>query len=74
MKELILGTLIIFFVLLAGCATAPNSDTTYIYTEDDNFKSNRVDYLGYGLGGQGLGGYGVGGYGLVGYAGQMPGS
>jgi len=74
MKTIILGTLLVSFTLLTGCAskTAQNIDTTYIYTEDDNFKSKRVDYLGSGLGGQGLGGYGVGGYGLIGYAGQMP--
>ncbi len=74
MKTIILGTLIIFFTLLTGCAnkTALNSNATYIYTEDDNFNSKRVDYLGYGLGGQGFGGYGVGGYGLTGYGGQMP--
>ena len=58
MKTIILGTLLVSFTLLTGCASkiAQNTDTTYnIYTEDDNFKSKRVDYLGYGLGGARIG-------------------
>lgn len=78
MKITILSTLLLSLTLLTGCAskTSLNSNykTAYIYTEDDNLYSKRVDYLGYGLGGTGFGGYGVGGYGLAGYGGQFPGS
>jgi hypothetical protein len=72
MKTIILGTLLIVPVLLTGCAKSTPNNTLHIYTEDDNYKSKRVDYLGYGLGGHGFGGYSMGGYGLTGYAGQMP--
>ncbi|KTD62360.1 hypothetical protein [Legionella shakespearei] len=78
MKITILSSLLFSFMFLTGCAsqTSMNSNykAAYIYTEDDNLRSKRVDYLGYGLGGKGFGGYGVGGYGLVGYGGQFPGS
>ncbi len=77
MRIKILSALLISLSLLAGCTstTAYNSNykATYIYTENEEY-TNRVDYLGYGLGGQGLGGYGMGGYGLTGYGGEFPGS
>jgi hypothetical protein len=72
MKTLILGALILFTTLIIGCAKTQPNNSHYVYTEDDNYKSKRVDYLGYGLGGHGFGGYSMGGYGLTGYAGQMP--
>ncbi|RUR05949.1 hypothetical protein [Legionella sp. km772] len=75
MKTTILTALLFAIGLLAGCtktALNANPNYTYIYTEDDEYKSKRVDYLGYGLGGQGFGGYSMGGYGLTGYGGQMP--
>lgn len=74
MKTIILMFLLLATTLLTGCAKQPalNSSPTLVYTEEDNYKSKRVDYLGYGLGGHGFGGYSMGGYGLVGYAGQMP--
>lgn len=78
MKAIIINALLICLFLLTGCVSTskPNSNykATYIYTEDDNLYSNRVDYLGYRLGGKGFGGYGMGGYGLTGYGGQFPGS
>ena len=78
MKITILSAFLISFVLLTGCVSTsrPNANykTTYIYTEDDNLYSKRVDYLGYRLAGTGFGGYGMGGYGLTGYGGQFPGS
>lgn len=69
--------MIVSVILLPGCAqqsslNASNPTPTLIYTEEDNYKSKRVDYLGYGLGGHGFGGYSMGGYGLTGYGGQMP--
>lgn len=73
MKTILIVPLVLVLAMLGGCTKAElNSNPNYIYTEDDNYKSKRMDYLGYGLGGQGFGGYGMGGYGLVGYAGQMP--
>lgn len=75
MKSIITALIILSLGLVTGCTkTTMNSNPnyTYIYTDDDEYKSKRVDYLGYGLGGQGFGGYSMGGYGLTGYAGQIP--
>jgi hypothetical protein len=78
MKTTIISALLMSFILLTGCVSTskPNSPykATYIYTDNDNLYSKRVDYLGYRLGGTGFGGYGMGGYGLTGYGGQFPGS
>lgn len=78
MRIKILSALLISLSLLSGCTTGTaynsNNNTTYIYTDDDDLYSKRVDYLGYGLGGQGFGGYGMGGYGLTGYGGEFPGT
>ncbi|WP_298624656.1 hypothetical protein, partial [uncultured Legionella sp.] len=71
MRIKILSALLISLSFLTSCTTGTaynsNYKTAYIYTDDDDLYSNRVDYLGYGLGGQGLGGDGMGGYGLTGY-------
>lgn len=74
-----ISALLLSLSFLTGCTstgTSYNSNykTTYIYTDDDHLYSNRVDYLGYGLGGQGFGGYGMGGYGITGYGGEFPGT
>lgn len=76
MKIIILTALFVSAMFLTGCVTKTTYDSNsldriYIYSDNDYLYSNRVDYLGYGLGGQGLGGYGMGGYGIAGY---FPGS
>lgn len=77
MRIIILGSLCLSLAVLTGCASRPTPNSNYqtinIYTEDDSMYSKRVDYLGYGLGGEGFGGYSMGGYGLTGYGGQFPG-
>jgi len=78
MKKIIILLVFLSSTILTGCVTqttyGPDYNKTYIYTDTtDELYSKRVDYLGYGLGGQGFGGYGMGGYGLVGYGGQAPG-
>lgn len=74
--KLFLMTVLLSLTLLVGCShrTTPtlNHNVGYFYTNNDNLYSNRVDYLGYGLGGKGLGGYSMGGYGIAGYAGAFP--
>jgi hypothetical protein len=75
MKTIALGTLCLVITLSTGCTKTvvpPNPNLNVVYTEDDNYKSKRVDYLGYGLGGTGFGGYSMGGYGLTGYGGNIP--
>ena len=73
-KTIIIVLVFIPILFLSGCTTLTSSDTIYnrdsITINSDPLYSTRVDYVGYGLGGQGLGGYGMGGYGLSGYAGQ----
>lgn len=75
MRNIISGLIILSTSFLSGCVAqtyyGPGYNTTYVYAGSNDLYSNRVDYLGYGLGGQGLGGYGVGGYGLVGYGTQV---
>ncbi|MCL9683147.1 hypothetical protein [Legionella maioricensis] len=78
MKTIIITVFVLLpVVFLTGCTAktyyGPNYSKTYVYSGTDDLYSKRVDYLGYGLGGQGLGGYGMGGYGLVGYGGEAPG-
>lgn len=77
MKKIIISGLIISTSILTSCVAQtyqePGGVTkTYVYAGSDGQFSNRVDYLGYGLGGQGLGGYSMGGFGLVGYGAQRP--
>jgi len=79
MNKIIISILVIASTsFLTGCVattyTGPGYNTTYVYAGSNDLYSNRVDYLGYGLGGQGLGGYSMGGFGLVGYGAQMPAS
>lgn len=73
-KIIVLISLLSGTVFLNGCVSqtysGPGYSETYVYSGSTTEYSKRVDYLGYGLGGQGFGGYGVGGYGIAGYAGD----
>lgn len=76
MKKIIITVLVFLPIMfLTSCVTQttyrPGYNSQYVNSDADYLYSNRVDYLGYGLGGRGLGGYGMGGYGLVGYGGEM---
>lgn len=74
MKKIIISVFVLSIPFLTGCVAetyyGPGYSRTEVYSGSTDIYSKKVDYIGYGIGGQGFGGYGVGGYGMTGYAGR----